>query len=220
MKTVVAIYTGQGLAEPLKEVFQSLIPDCRLVTIVDDSLIYDVVQAGEVTPAVSQRLIQYYKNGVDIGADVIFNTCSSVGEVADRARDMIAVPIVKIDEDMAREAVSQYERIGVLATLPTTLEPTIRLIRKQAVLLGKEVAIVDGLAVGAYDALVSGKPQEHDRILLETAERVASEADVLVLAQGSMARMEEKLSKFGKPVLSSPRRGVMAIKKMLEKSQK
>lgn len=220
MKTVVAIYTGQGLAEPLKEVFQSLIPDCRLVTIIDDSLIYDVVQAGEVTPAVSQRLIQYYKHGEEIGADVIFNTCSSVGEVVDQARGTIDVPIVKIDEDMAYEAVSQYERIAVLATLPTTLEPTIRLIRKQAELLGREVSIVDGLAVGAYDALVSGKPQEHDRILLETAERVAMEADVLVLAQGSMARMEEKLSTFGKPVLSSPKRGVMAIKKLLEQSGK
>jgi hypothetical protein len=41
MKTVVAVYTGQGLADPLKAVFKELLPDVRLVNIIDDSLIGD-----------------------------------------------------------------------------------------------------------------------------------------------------------------------------------
>jgi Asp/Glu/hydantoin racemase len=218
MKTVVAVYTGQGLAESMKEIYRELLPDCRIVTIMDDSLIHDVVKAGRVTPAVARRLIQYYQNGAEMGADVIFNTCSSVGEVAEMARGLVDAPIVRIDDAMAHEAASRYERIGVLATLPTTLEPTKRLLRKQAERLGKPIAIVDGLAEGAYDALVAGMPERHDRILLETAERVASRADVLVLAQGSMARMEDRLSVLGIPVLSSPYRGVLAVKKLLEES--
>jgi Asp/Glu/hydantoin racemase len=216
MKTVVAVYTGQGLADPLKAVFKELLPDVRLVNIIDDSLIGDVVKAGHVPTGVARRLVQYFHHGEEMGADVILNTCSSVGEVADDARRLIGVPIVKIDESMATKAALSYERIGVLATLPSTLEPTMRLIRKQADLAGKQVTLVNGLADGAFDALVGERPEEHDRILLETAKRIAAEADVLVLAQGSMARMERTLAEVtGKPVLSSPRMGVEAVKAIL-----
>lgn len=216
-KTVVAVYTGQGLADPLKAVFQEVLPDVRLVNIIDDSLIGDVVRAGHIPPSVARRLVNYYHSGEEIGADVILNTCSSVGEVADDAQRLIGVPIVKIDDAMAAKAVEGYGRIAVLATLPSTLEPTMRLIRKHAEKAGRDVTLVNGLAAGAFDALVSGKPEEHDRILLETARRVADEADVLVLAQGSMARMEKALAEaVGKPVLSSPRLGVLRVKELLE----
>lgn len=216
MPTIVAIYTGQGLAERLIPIFKQELPECRLVNIIDDSLIADVIREGKVTPAVSRRLIQYYKNAEEIGADVIFNTCSSVGEVADLAQALFEKPIVKIDEAMAMEAVSQYDKIGVIATLSTTLEPTKRLLLKQAEKLGKEITIVDGLAEGAYQALVAGKPEEHDRFIEEAAVKVALQSDVLVLAQGSMVRMEETLKqKSGKPVFSSPRLGVLSVKKWI-----
>ncbi|GFZ92002.1 hypothetical protein GCM10008018_42940 [Paenibacillus marchantiophytorum] len=218
-KTVVAVYTGQGLADPMKAVFKELLPDVRLVNIIDDSLIGDVVKAGHVPPGVARRLVQYFHHAEELGADVILNTCSSVGEVADDASRLIGVPIVKIDQSMAALAAVTYERIAVLATLPSTLEPTIRLIQKQADAAGKVVTVVNGLAEGAFDALVGGNPAEHDRILLETAKRVSDESDVLVLAQGSMARMEQTLREVtGKPVLSSPRMGVEAVKAILELS--
>lgn len=216
-RTIAAVYTGQGLADPLKKVFNELLPDCRLVNIIDDSVIYDVVQAGEVTSQVSKRLMNYYQNAAELGADIILNTCSSVGEAVDLARPFVSVPIVKIDEEMAREAVSRYSRIGVIATLPTTLHPTMTLLRSQAAASGKSIELVDGLAKGAYDALVGGKPEEHDRIIAETAASIASSVDAIVLAQGSMARMEAALKeKTGKPVYSSPYLGVMAVKRLLE----
>jgi Asp/Glu/hydantoin racemase len=221
MRTVVAIYTGQGLADPLKAVFKELLPNVRLVNIIDDSLIGDVVRAGHIPPGVARRLVQYYHNGEELGADVILNTCSSVGEVADHASALIGVPIVKIDQSMAAKAATEYSKIAVLATLPSTLDPTIRLITKEASMLGKEVTLVKGLAEGAFDALVGGSPEEHDRILLETAQRVCMEADVLVLAQGSMARMEQTLREAtGKPVLSSLRLGVGQLKEVLEQLER
>ena len=220
MKTVVAVYTGQGLAEPVKKLFDQELPDCRLVTIVDDSLIHEVVTAGEVTPGVKRRLLQYFQHGVDLGAAVLLNTCSSVGEVADVARGLIQVPIVKIDEQMAVEAVESYSRIAVLATLPSTLEPTMRLLQEQARQRGRSVEVISGLAAGAYDALVGGQPQEHDRLLKEKAVALADQADAIVLAQGSMARMEQALAEeTGKPVLSSPLRGIREIKRLLEEQE-
>lgn len=216
MKTVVAVYTGQGLAEPLREVFRELMPECRLVNLIDDGLIFDVAQAGGVTAEIAARLLGYYRNAAERGADVILNTCSSVGDVAEQARPFVPVPIVRIDELMAREAASRYRSVGVVATLPTTLRPTMSLLSREAETAGKAVTLMEGLAEGAYDALVRGGLIEHDRLIRETAERLAPEVDAIVLAQGSMARMEESLKELtGKPVYSSPRLGVLAVKRLL-----
>ena len=216
MTTVVAIYTGQGLADPLKAVFKEALPDCRLINIIDDSLIADVVSSNKVTPAVTKRLMCYYEMAEEMGADVILNTCSSVGEVVALGRQVVETPIVRIDEPMARQAVEQYSRIGVIATLPTTLQPTLRLLREQAQQAGRSITIVEGLAEGAYDALVGGSPEQHDQLILETALRLKPQVDAIVLAQGSMARMEGNLADAtGLPVLSSPRLGVAAVKRVL-----
>jgi len=215
-KTVVAVYTGQGLAEQIRPIFNELLPDCRLINVIDDGLIHDVIKEGEVSPNIARRLTGYFRQAQDMGADVILNTCSSVGEVVDTVRPLFDVPIVKIDERMAQQAVSQGSKIGVIATLPTTLAPTVRLIKSQAAKAGKEVTVIDGLAEGAYHALIGGKPEEHDRLIEETAARVAQEADVIVLAQGSMMRMQAKLQeKLGKPVLSSPVLGIQEVKEKL-----
>ncbi|NOU96808.1 Asp/Glu/hydantoin racemase [Paenibacillus sp. LMG 31456] len=218
MSTVVAIYTGQGLSERIQPLFREELPGTRLVSITDDSLIADVIGAGKVTPEVTRRLIQYYRHAEEIGADAILNTCSSVGEVADWAMPMFRTPIIKIDEAMAQLATQRFDRIGVLATLPTTLEPTRRLLHKEAAQQGRNVQILDALAAGAYQALVAGRPEEHDRLITEAAKSIADQADVLVLAQGSMVRMEEVLKQAtGLPVYSSPRLGVIAVKDNLEK---
>jgi Asp/Glu/hydantoin racemase len=217
MPTVVAIYTGQGLMERIQPIFKQELPDCRLVNIMDDSLIADVIRAGQVTPAITRRLMLYYRNAEEIGADFILNTCSSVGEVVDLAALLIDKPIVKIDQAMAYEAVSQYATIGVIATLPTTLEPTKRLLYKEAGKLGKSINVIDGLAMGAYQALVAGKPEEHDRLIVEAVIKVAEKSDVIVLAQGSMMRMEQTLREItGKPVFSSPHLGVLSVKRLIE----
>lgn len=217
MKKVVAIYTGHGLMENVKAAFAAQMPDCRLINIIDDSLIADVIASNAVEPSVTRRLLQYYQTAADMGADVIFNTCSSVGDLVDIGQKLVDVPIVRIDEAMAREAVSSFDRIGVIATLPTTLDPTVRLLEQQAALQGRQVSIVDGLADGAYHALVSGKPEEHDQRILDVAQKLAQDVDAIVLAQGSMARMEAKLAEItGIPVLSSIARGVSAVKSVLD----
>lgn len=217
MKTVFAVHTAFALVEPTKKLFAEYLPDIRLINMADESLIQDVIHAGTVLPAVAKRLVSYYFAGIDAGADLIFNTCSSVGEIADLARPFLRVPLVKIDDAMATEAVNSAASIGVLATVPTTLAPTIRLVKAKAAWLSKNVTVVDGLAEGAFQSLMAGDSETHDRLILETGKRVAAETDILVLAQGSMARMEDTLAQAtGKPVLSSPRRGVLAVKAALE----
>ena len=217
MKTVVAIHTAMPMVDPTKELFAEHLPDVRLINIVDDSLIQDVIRDDKVSAAVAKRLMNYFHSAVDAGADVIFNTCSSVGEVAIMAREFISVPLIKIDDAMAQKAVENYAKIGVLATLPTTLGPTVKLIKRISDQLSKKVVTEEGLAEGAFEALMTGDNEKHDKRILDTSVNLADKVDAFVLAQGSMARMETRITgETGKQVLSSPLSGVLNVKSVIE----
>ena len=220
MKTVAAIYTAPTIVDPVSEVFAELLPDVRLVNIVDGSLIQDVIAANRVTRAVERRLLRYFMACEDVNAEVILNTCSSIGEASQALTRYINLPIVNIDTAMARTAVENARTVAVLATLATTLGPTVRLVSRCAEEAKRNVDVVDGLARGAFDALVGGNAEEHDRILMKTARNVASRADAIVLAQGSMARMQEELeSETGVKVFSSIRSGVASVGSFLKELQ-
>ena len=216
MIKVVAVHTAMALVEPLTKIFKEELPEVKLNHIADDTLIQEVIANNEVTPAVRRRLLSYYLTAADSGADVIFNCCSSVGDIADLGNSISPIPVFRIDYPMAVEAVSIAKRIGVISTLPTTLDPTRRLLEHAAKDAGKDVVLVDGLADGAFAAGQSGDGATHDRLIAEAAARIADEVDMFVLAQGSMARMEQRLAELtGKPVLSSPVSGVKGLRKFL-----
>lgn len=183
----------------------------------DPSILAEVREAGYVTAAPAARLIRMFMNAVTEGCDAILNVCSSVGEVADCAQDAaryLGVPIVRIDEDMCREAVRCGTRIGVMATLPTTLAPTCGTVRRVAREMGKAVEITECLVDGAF-----GLNQEEFRErMLACAEQIKDQVDVIVFAQGSMSYCETYIAeKTGKVVLSSPRFGAAALKEALVK---
>lgn len=198
-----------------REVRENVGQDAEILSLQDPSILAQVREAGYVTPAPAARLIGMYMDAIGQGADAVLNICSSVGEVADSvqtAAAYIGVPIVRIDEDMCREAVRLGSRIGVLATLPTTLEPTKGTINRVARAMGRHVTLVDGLIDGAF-----GLDQaQFRRLLLEAAGKIIDQVDVIVLAQGSMAYVEKDITAaYGKPTLSSPRFGAIALKKAL-----
>ncbi|MGN0747602.1 MAG: aspartate/glutamate racemase family protein [Aristaeellaceae bacterium] len=198
-----------------REVRDNVGQDVEILSLQDPGILAQVRQAGYVTPAPAAQLIGMYMDAIGQGADAVLNVCSSVGEVADAvqtAAAYIGVPIVRIDEDMCREAVRLGSRIGVLATLPTTLEPTKGTINRVARAMGRHVTLVDGLIDGAF-----GLDQaQFRRLLLEAAGKIIDQVDVIVLAQGSMAYVEKDITAaYGKPTLSSPRFGAIALKKAL-----
>lgn len=217
MIRVFAVHTALALVEPVTQLFDEHLPDVKLNHIVDDSLIQEVIEFNRVTPAVARRLVNCYQMAVDARADIIFNTCSSIGEIAQAARKMIPIPLLKIDDPMAIEAVESASKIGVLATLPSTLAPTATLLKTVAEERNKPVEIIEGLAEGAFQAVMSGDRETHDNLILKASQTIADRADIMVLAQGSMARMADILSEVsGKPVLSSPLSGVLGVKKYIE----
>lgn len=199
------------------EVRKNIGGEAEILSLQNPGILAAVREAGYVTPKAAADLIAMYMEAVGQGADAILNICSSVGEVADcmqAAAAYIGVPIVRIDEEMCREAVRLGSRIAVLATLPTTLEPTKNTVLRVAREMGRHVEMVDGLIDGAF-----GLDQEQFRkLLLDKAAQVKDSADVILLAQGSMAYVEEDISReMGIPTLSSPRFGAIELKKALER---
>jgi aspartate/glutamate racemase len=217
MIKVAAIYTSKALLEPLQSKFDKMLPQAKLINICDDSMIYEVINNDGITPSVTKRLINYFIAAEDAGADIIFNTCSSVSEISDIAARAVKIPVLKIDEAMTENAVMNYDTIGVLATLNSTLGPTCRFLERQASKMQKKVSIIEGLAQGAFSAISAGDTDGHDMMIQAEAEKLADKVDAIVLAQGSMARMENKLKELtGKPILSSIDSGLERLKVLID----
>ncbi len=198
-----------------KEVYDCLGRNVELMTYTDPSILAETREHGFVTGPAACRLITMFLKAAQDGADAVLNICSSVGEAADSAQDVaryIGVPIVRIDEEMCRDAVRKGARIGVLATLPTTLEPTKNTIRRVAREMGRQVTLVDGLA----DAFGLDQDQFKD-LLVKTAMELKDQVDVILMCQGSMAYCETLIrEKTGRPTLSSPRYGAAALAEALK----
>ncbi|UQN08933.1 aspartate/glutamate racemase family protein [Deinococcus sp. QL22] len=208
MKTLALIHTTPVTVAAMKALAAQTDPQVRLINLLDDSLLPDVMAAGHLTPAVTDRLKTYAEAAVNAGADAVMCCCSSVGEAVEAVGADLAVPFLRIDGPMAEEAVSLGERVGVIATVATTLEPTARLIERAAERATRPVQVERVLVAGAYDALMAGEPERHDELVTEALAGLTQRADVVVLAQASMARLIPALGELSVPVLSSPGSGL------------
>lgn len=193
MSKLAIIHTTAATVESLKALASELVPGVEIVNFVDDSILPQLRDNGGDVSQVEDRLLHYAEFAQQVGADAILSACSSVGEVAAQMRERVSVPVVRIDDAMAEAAVTRGGVIGVAATLPTTLEPTQRLIRAKAFEQGRTVTIKTRLVDSAYQRLMAGDPAGHDALLAEALEAFAGEADVVVLAQASMARVLDRL---------------------------
>ena len=209
---IVYTSTTPELIETVNQEIKKVLGDTpQLLNYQDPSILAEVRENGYVTAPAAARLVGMFMRAVEDGADAILNCCSSVGETVDAVQTLAkytGIPVVRIDEEMCREAVRLGSRIGVLATLSTTLEPTKNTILRAAREMNRRVKLVDGLIDGAF-----GIDQvQFKKMLCDKASELQNEVDVILLAQGSMAYAQEAIhEKTGKPVLSSPRFGAAAL---------
>ena len=200
------IHTSATLVPVFAQLCKTKLPILEVFNLVDDSLIKDVIRRGELTAQTARRVVQHVVSAEAAGADYILVTCSSIGRAVETAAGLVNVPVLRVDQPMADRAVQTARNIGVIATLPTTLEPTADLIERRARKAGKEVKLTSRLCEGAFDALMSGDSAKHDGMVGAALRDLASAVDVIVLAQASMARVVEGLPAADRrvPILSSP----------------
>ncbi len=217
-KSIAIVQTSAVSSAELKALCTEIMPEVKVHQIIDDSLIGEVNANGGPTTGVKRRMYNYYQQAQSLGVDLILNQCSSVGEVADAIKPFVDVPVVKIDEAMARKAVELGKKIAVVATVATTVGPSCRLIENMAKEMGKEIVIEKHLVKDAMMILIEkGDKETHNKMVLGEVEAAAKDNDVVVLAQGSMTVLLPLLGHIEKPVLSSPRLGIEYVKEVLYK---
>lgn len=209
-KRVAFIHTVTSLPAVFKSLTAELAPDLDSFHIVDESLLQNTIRDGELSKATIRRLVGYLSLAQEAGADVVMVTCSSVGPAVDIGRPMVDIPALRVDDAMAERALASGRRIGVAATLSTTLRPTASLIERKAAESAKVVQIVPKLCEGAFEALLAGDAARHDALVREGMRELIPNVDVVVLAQASMARIVDTLPDSDKvrPIYSSPRLAV------------
>jgi aspartate/glutamate racemase len=201
MTRIAFLHTGAVVIAPVMERARASLADATFVNYLDDRIVADLGDT-ELAGSVPERVTDLVRAARAAGADAVMLTCSSISHLAAPTAAEVGIPVLRIDEAMADEAVRRGARIAVLATLRTTLVPTAGLLRERAALAHREPVIVEEVIDGAFAAVVAGDRATHDDLVARAIERVAADADVVVLAQASMATAAEA-ARVEVPVLTS-----------------
>ncbi len=215
--TIALIHTSPSMVPVFKPLMSELLPGVSSFNVVDESLLCDIIRDKGLEPGTAQRLVNLVESAESAGANFILVTCSSMGRAVEASRLLCRAKVLRVDEPMAEKAVGIGKKIGVVATLPSTLEPTVALIRSRAAAASKAVEIHSQVVDGAFEAVISGDGAKHDQLVGDALRTLAKKVDVIVLAQASMARVVESLSAADRPVpiLSSPRLAIEHLARLL-----
>ncbi|MCK0197235.1 aspartate/glutamate racemase family protein [Ancylobacter sp. 6x-1] len=212
MPRLALIHTVPALIPLFRPLVEQAMPGWQSYNVADESLLQDTIRDGAVGPATIRRLTGYVFGAAEAGADAIVVTCSTLGGIVDAIRPLLPTPLFRIDRGMALAAIGQGERIGVLATLPTTLEPTSCLVGEAARAAGRSCTVVERLCAGAFQTLMAGDRAGHDKAIRAAFTELAATVDVVVLAQASMAgALAGEMRDTAVPVLSSPELGIAYV---------
>jgi aspartate/glutamate racemase len=216
-KTLGIIHAVNLTIRAMQPFLERYIPDIEVMHVCDDTIQRDNIRAGVgVIPKRNYyKFAQYAHNLQEAGADMILLACSTFNYAAELARPMIDIPIMQIDRPMMELAVCQGRRVGLLATLSTTVPSSERLLRIVAAEQKKEVEVITVLREEAFRAIQNGDTETHNSILLEEIEKLSGQVDSIVMAQLSMSALAPHLTQTRVPVYDSGTTGFGRIREML-----
>ena len=139
------------------------------------------------------------------GADAVLLTCSTLGPAAAHTK-RAAVPVLRVDEALARHAVRDGGSVVALCAVATTVPSTRDLFERAAALTGTTVEV--RLVPGAWHAFRAGRRERYLALVAAAADRAFAEGATVALAQASMAAAAP-LCRGGRP-LASPLAGLKA----------
>ena len=104
-KMLTLLHTTATVIQPLTELARELIPKVEISHLVDESILKNVIKIGGLTPDTFRTVSDLVVSAERSGADAVLITCSSISPCVDVARRLVSIPVFKIDEPMALEAV-------------------------------------------------------------------------------------------------------------------
>lgn len=205
--TIAFLHTSATHIETFDMLGAELAPGIVLSHAVREDLLYAALKAGGVTPTIALDTQDALRALAAGGPRVVVCTCSTLGAVAEEAAATSVVPMLRIDRPMADIAVLSGRRIGIVASVASTLEGTKRLVEDSGSRAGVSREISSFLFDDVWPAFQAGRLHDYYRAIAERLVEAAREVDVLILAQASMAPAADLAGRLPIPVLSSPRTG-------------
>lgn len=215
MKKLILLSTGVALVNEIVEKVKAFNKEIEIYNIVDDSIIKTIAKNNGIIPDyIFDRIKNYCFIADEMNADALLLTCSSISETIDYAREKgVRTPLFKIDEPMIDFAVKNSNKsIGVIATVKTTLQPTLRLIQNKLIVHNKKIRIESILCEDAFDAYLKNDTVTHNRLVKEGINKLLQECEYVILAQASMARVLSEIDHLHKlKILNSPDTGIKPV---------
>ena len=212
--TLTFFHTAPGNAAMLEALATEMAPEVSVKHVFGPELLDEAVKAGSMSEDLQHRISDRLLKET-LQADIVVLTCSTVGAAAEAVSLTTSAPVQRIDKAMAEAAVAAGPRILVAACLESTVRPTCDLIQSVATAQNKQVHLDVILLTEAWPILQAGSPEGYVQAIADGLRPKADQADVIVLAQASMAKAEQLLADLPIPVLSSPRLGVAAAIRQL-----
>jgi GNAT superfamily N-acetyltransferase len=199
------LHTSPVHVPTFERLMREIAPEIPVRHTVREDLLADARARGlsaEVMGAIAQSI-------ADAGPaqGLVVCTCSTIGGAAERIGGDQGRAVIRIDRAMAERAVAQGARVAVVAALASTLGPTRELLEQVASEQGRAPALELVLCDGAWERFEQGDRDGYLGAIAATLREVAGRADLIVLAQASMADAAERCGDLGVPILSSPRLG-------------
>ncbi|MET3377794.1 MULTISPECIES: aspartate/glutamate racemase family protein [Variovorax] len=201
------LHTAQVHVPTFEQLVAEMAPGLRVRHLVQADLLADARVVGTDDTGLIARVHRAMHEAASSGAKVVVCTCSTIGAVAEQMPTGNTFKALRIDRAMADRAVRTGPRVLVVAAVESTLGPTMKLVRSAAANAGIAVQPNTLLVEEAWPHFEAGDNARYIETLARSIRAAAGEADVIVLAQASMAPAAALLADLGIDVLSSPALG-------------
>lgn len=215
MTRIALIHALAHSVAPINEEMARQWPECERMNLLDDSLSADLTRSPNgLDKSMHDRFITLAEYAISTGAQGLLFTCSAFGPCIEAVARRCSVPVLKPNEAMIDEAVGLGRRIGLIATFAPTLQ-------SMPAEFPSNVELLPVLAEGALDALNAKNLEQHDDLIVQAARSaVVQGADVIALAQFSMARAEPKVrAALTQPVVTTVGSAIRAMRFALGQSE-
>ena len=163
--------------------------------------------AGGLTPEITAQTQTALRSLCD-DHDAVLLTCSTLGPAVYGVSTTVSTPVIRVDEALAEQAISQGGRIVVLCAVETTVKPTTDLFLNANA--GKGSIVDIQLIPNIWSLFKAGDIDGYFSAIAAAADKAYLEgANVVALAQASMAGAAVLVKNNFRP-LTSPMCGLRA----------
>jgi poly(3-hydroxyoctanoate) depolymerase len=180
------LHTAEAHVDTFENLLNDTAPDdLRTVHVVDESLLTSARELGPDDPSVLDAVEEALRDLVDEGVDLIVCTCSTIGGVAEATAN-VGVTVLRVDRPMAAAAVGAATHIAVVASVESTLAPTIALLHDECARQNRAPEIGVHPCLSAWAFWEAGDVAGYHHAVADHVEALGAQYDVVVLAQASM----------------------------------